>query len=145
MAVPEGTGHLGGDFRPLELGGLDLLGAEEVRGGDAAEGAPVDTVRGKTDGAVEHEAVSRFLDWTISKDRAGENLLGHIRMARDYGACVSEAERHESHGVACFGRRKDTVVREGGHEFEAPDHRVASGTGNDFVSIRGKVKVVGGG
>jgi len=143
MAVGEGAGHLSRDFCPLELGGLDLLGTEEVRGGYAAECAPVDTVWGKTDGTVEHETVCRFLDWTISKDRAGENLLGDIGVARDYGTCVSEAEGHEPDGVACLGGGKDTVVREGDHEGDAPDNRVAFGTGNDFVSIRGKVKVVG--
>lgn len=134
---------MGGYFCPLELGGLDLFGTEEVSGGYAAEGAPVDTVWGETDGAVEHETVCRFLDWTISENRAGENLLSDIRVARDYGTGVSEAEGHEPDGVACLGCGKDTVVGEGDHEGDAPENRVAFGTGNDFVSIRGKVKVVG--
>jgi len=103
MAVREGTGHLGGDFGALELGGLDLLRAEEVRGGDTAEGTPVDAIWGETDGAVEHEAVCRFLDWTISENRAGENLLSDIGVARDDGTCVAEAEGHEPRSVACLG------------------------------------------
>lgn len=73
--------------------------AEEVVVSDFSQGSPVDTVRGETDGAVEHEAVGGFLDWAISEDRALENLFGHVRVAGDNGSRVAEAEGHEPGGV----------------------------------------------
>lgn len=100
-------------------------------GSDSPQGAPVESIRSKTNCSIEHQAVSGLLDGSISEDGAVQDLPGDVGVARHDDSRVAEAVGHEAAGVACGGGGGDAAVGEGGgHERDAAQEREASGTRN---------------
>lgn len=122
--------HLSSNLEALELGGGDLLRAEEVVGGNPAKGPPVDAIGSEAYGAVEHEAVGGFFNGPVGKGRAVEDVLGDVGVARDDHARLADAEGHEARGAAATGLSGELPVGEAGHEANAAEHREASGPWN---------------
>ena len=120
------AGHGGGDVggRGGADGGAVVRGprhaarAEQVRGGEAAEPAPVRVAgRGEAHGVVEQEVARRVLDGAVAERRADEDLARRAGLARHHEAGEADREGHQRRAaVDGAGQRGQRAVHHGARE-----------------------------